>query len=165
MREYLRQIRLFSVAHLIKVLIFSIALFPIDTRADEKSGNTVTDDKFTENVNRMGDYPIVMDGETIQTFIGTIGEQPIIMEYVEEYENDEGLIIISGRYKYLNTGNVLTFGGNQKLFGLITLYEYTANGEFYLQHTDDGLVGTFNNLNTGQEFDVTLKSCAPVTSE
>lgn len=109
----------------------------------------------------MGDYPIVVEGETVLTFSGNIGPYPVVMECVEYNETDEGEANVEGRYKYIKTGGILKFDGKQNRDGSIVLNEYTPKGNnsgtFRLRRHGNLLEGSFVNLSNGKEFEVSLR--------
>lgn len=134
----------------------------VDIIEEECDADTCVLENGYESPNyNMGEYPVVMDGETIQLYKGNIGTYPIEVEYVQENEDDySGDIYVEGRYKYVKVGNVINFSGTETKSGNITLFEVTANGtrsgRFDVRRKGNQLVGTFTNLLNNKEFDVTL---------
>lgn len=126
----------------------------------EEAAEEVSDNFVGNKATGMGDYPIVMDGETVFTYSGNIGEYPILMEYVKSYETEDGEITVEGRYKYVEAGNILSFKGTQYPDDTIDLKEYTPSGknsgEFHLRHQNNSMTGVFVNLVNGNKLEVTL---------
>lgn len=134
----------------------------VDVMEEECGVDSCVSESPYESANyNMGEYPIVMDGETIELYKGNLGTYPIEVEYVQVEESDyNGDIEVEGRYKYVKVGNVLNLKGIETKFGNITLFESTPNGtksgRFDLKRDGNKLVGKFTNLLNNKEFEVTL---------